>query len=408
MQHTIGIETRATVPSKALVQLEEELFSLGFAGSLAFSGVGILPNGIIVRSEKQNDEPEITVIEFSYPPFKNTDNKILESIYNQHSVFFHMIKKYGGNPYPWYINLEEEEERITGYKTLKLARGIAKCSINPIHITLTKSLSSYFFYPSSLGEVNWNGVFRGPLLAIVYKDVENLKYFVEGKTEQDKRIDVREFTKDYSFEKIPISFGVRINRREFEDHFPIRGFYHFALSALPQDTLPQVTQIEKAREFGKILHSIFSSRSSEESHPTFIEEQIRDFILLQGSTLNEIANEIKNLPSFKYFDRVPIYEVISNANKFKSIAARYLEEKWGATTEPLIDAYSLLLSEVDYVEKVIRPVDVKIYEVTDYPIVNYKEGWLSDLAKKHKIEIHHKLEGSNPLLVNYNITLKKE
>ena len=406
---TVGVEARATIPSKALPQLEEELFSLGFAGSLTFSGVGILPNGIIVRSEKQRDEPEVTMIEFSYPPFETPDDKILENICNQYSAFFHTIKKYGGNPYPWYINLEEQEERIAGYKNLKLVRSVAKCSINPIHLTISKSQSIYSFYPLSLGEVSWNGVLRGPLLAVVYRDVESLQDFIENKPDRNKSIDLREFAKHYSFENRVINFGIRINKREFERDW--HTFRHFALTALLQDALFQLTEVKELQEFGKGIHSVFSNRSPKETRSNFSsrEEEIRDFIPLQGSNLTEVTKEIKKLPSFKSLDRVPIYEVISNSNKFKSIATKYLEEKWGIAYEPLIDAYALFLSEVDYVERVVQPTDVKLYEVTNFPVVGYKEGWLSDLARKHKIEIHHELEGSNPLLVNYNIKiLKKE
>jgi len=405
---TVGIETRATIPSNTLLQLEEELFFLGFAGSLTFSGVGVLPNGIIVRSEKQRREPQITTIEFSYPPFDDTkDDKILENVCNQYSSFFHMIKKYGGNPYPWYINLEEWEEMFTGYKNLKAVSGIAECSINPIHINLSnlsarEDMYPYFLFPLSVGEVSWIGVLRGPLLSVVYeKSPEGLLNFMKNEPEDyRKSVDLREFAREYTFPKnIEIRFGIRVNSRDSRV-FIRREILHYALTGLPQDILSQIKNIECVSDLGKGIRSFFSYSFRKDN----LNNSYENFISLESSTLMKIAKEIKNLPSFKSLPRVPIYEVISNSSKFKSIATKYLEEKWGVAKDPLADAYALLLSEVDYVERIVQPTDEKLYEVTNFPLVKVKEEWFSELAKKHKITVYHVLR-KGPI-INYQIGIE--
>ena len=384
----VGIETRATIPLKNLQEFEKELFSLGFDGSLS-SGIGLFPNGIILRSEEQQDDPEVLALEFSYPPFDVEKEEMCENVCNQYSAFFHLIKQYGGNPYPWYINLEEVEYyRIPNYTdNVRLVRGIAICSINPLHLTLNDDYNTDIFLPFSLGEVNFEEKRReevirgnelmGPYLFLKSKDL--------GKT-----IDLRETAKDFVFDENRITFGVRVSYENRKD------LHHFALTALPQDILPRIKEIlPDDIDFKKLGEKIRYGFYSLSKHNLFISTE--------DLTLGEIENELENLKDL-YKGSIPIKEIISNRRMFRGIAEKYLEEKWRVKNDALTNAYALFLSQIEYVDKRINDVDKRLYDVTNFPVAKFKEGWLAQLAKKYRINVHHNLSlNEENGIVNYEV-----
>jgi hypothetical protein len=383
----VGIETRATIPSKNLEQFEKEIFSLGFEGSL-LAGVGLFPNGIILRSEKQEDDPQTITLEFSYPPFDIQNEEICQNVCNQYSAFFHLIKQYGGNPYPWYINLRETELEINGYKNLKAVKGVAICSINPFHLTTRRSNVYYYwlhFIPFSLGEVDFAHALDGPLLSFKYES-ENSK----------KEIDLREFAKEFVFSK-KIMFGVRVNQ---DESLRADGYKHFSLIALPHDVLLGIKSLdeEELKSLGeKIVSAFFTSDSKNESFFIPVEDPILEKVE------SELENLEKDLPEDS-IEKIPVREIISNRNEFKDMAENYLEEKWGVKNNSLTNAYSLLLAEVDYVERIVKDGDKRLYDVTNFPVVKYKEDWFTEFTKRYRVNIHHNLSNS---VVNYNIEIQE-
>jgi hypothetical protein len=385
----VGIESRATIPLKNLMQFEKEIFSLGFIGSLS-AGAGIFPNGIILRISRTNNrllQNNQATLEFSYPPYDSTEKEISENICNQYSAFFHIIKECDGNPYPFFIKLEETENKIRSYKNLKVVNGIASCSINPLHLTIEDDYPDYYFFPFSVGEVSWDRNIEGPLLALGC-ELENFK----------KEIDLRELNRDFSFGEKEINFGIRIVR-EYKD-----PCYHFALTGLPQDVLPNLESVDT--DFAKVIFYIFHKYSKNSDSVSV------QFVPVQDSVLSEVENEIKNLKK-KFpktpLNKIPVEEVISNRELFKSMAKEYLKEKWGVENNLLSDAYALFLSQIDYVERTVQKVDKKLYDVTNFEVVKLNEDWFSALAKKYKINIHHvfaKYRNSEKGIVNYKIELQ--
>ena len=124
--------------------------------------------------------------------------------------------------------------------------------------------------------------------------------------------------------------------------------------------------------------------------------------------INEVTSKIKKiLDESEIGYRIPFYEVLSNSKKLKEIARRYIQKIWGIEGEnPLTKAYSIFLSEIDYVDRVVPKVKKRLYEVTNFSLVKYEKNWLSQLVKNHEIDIHHKLlisDNEDNAIVNYLI-----
>jgi hypothetical protein len=402
---TVGIETRATIPSKNLEQFEKELFSLGFSGSLTKilkmktldarerkRGVGLLKNGIIVRSEIQENNPEVTLIEFSYPPC--SEEKIFENVCNQHSAFFNLIKQYGGNPYPWYINLEKFEEGIEGCTYLKLVRDVVRSSLNPLHVTVDRipvdiDLETASFSPFSLGTIHVPDEILSPPLALKCNS-ENFS----------KNIDLREFAKNYRFGNSIPSLEMPIEQKVYEKD-KNKWLHEFRLTALPQNILPLITtlQISKNLVLGEINHKIRELNKFGRNFFSFFSKPLPT----GDSVLREIESKIKKLDT-KPFEHIPIKEIILNHDKFKDMAKEYLNEKWGIAYNPLVNAYALFLSQIDYVDKMIAQTEKKLHEVTNFYLVEYKEDKLTNLLKSYNSNIHHDfhfINSSDEGIVNF-------
>ncbi|MEM5773275.1 MAG: hypothetical protein QXL86_03595, partial [Candidatus Aenigmatarchaeota archaeon] len=263
-----------------LKEFEEELFSLGFIGSLTSSDVGILPNGIIIRLSQEKENDNVSNLEFSYPPFRFKD-EILENIANQYSVFFNMIKKYGGNPYPWYINMEKIEKEFESYKNLKILQGVVRSSINPIHITVEKGGCDIIsFLLSSLGNIELEKEFLyGPLLEL---------------RSNEKSIDLREFAKDFSFDDVKSNFVIRINKEKRLTPNSTE-VDHFSTISLPQYIF-QYVFLEKteAEDLNSIL-SKYESGRSRSSYSIYDRDRISYSLPIEDSVIEDVSNKIGNL-----------------------------------------------------------------------------------------------------------------
>jgi hypothetical protein len=86
------------------------------------------------------------------------------------------------------------------------------------------------------------------------------------------------------------------------------------------------------------------------------------------------------------------------------MAKEYLNEKWGIAYNPLVNAYALFLSQIDYVDKMIAQTEKKLYEVTNFYLVEYKEDKLTNLLKSYNSNIHHDfhfINSSDEGIVNF-------